>query len=80
MRILCLEVMQKELKITQDLIIKDHNILVANSLIDLVARLQLQNQISNTERTTWHHALTMISRVHKEFIETYGLLPPTQPQ
>lgn len=37
-----LEVMQRELQTTQDLIIEDHNLSVANSLIDLATRLQLQ--------------------------------------
>ena len=30
-------------------------------------------------RTTWDHAISMIGRVHKEFIDFCGLLPPIQP-
>ena len=36
-----LEVMQREIKTTQDLIIEDHNLLVVDSLIDLATRLHL---------------------------------------
>ena len=34
-----LEVKQRELKISQNLIIEDHNLLVSNSLVDLATRL-----------------------------------------
>ena len=42
---------------------------MADTLINLVARIQLQNQILDTKINAWHHALTMIARVHKVFIE-----------
>lgn len=74
-----LEAMQRELKIAQDLITKDHNLLVAKILIDLATRVQLHNQILEAKRTTWNHALAMITIVHKEFIETYLLLQLFQP-
>ena len=53
---------------------------MADSLINLAARIQLQNQILDTKINAWHHALTMIARVHKVFIEIYGLIPPIQSQ
>ena len=75
-----LEVMQREVKSTQDLINEDHNILVAESLIDLEATLQLRNHIFESARITWDHALAMINQVYKPFIEKYGLIPLIQPQ
>ena len=75
-----LEVIERELKIAQDLITKDQNLSVAEILIDLAIKLQLHNQILEIARSTWNHALTMITKVHKEFIETYGLLQLFQPQ
>ena len=74
MMITHLEVMQRELKIAQDLIKEYHNLLVDDSLIDLATRLQLQNQALEAARTTLDYALSMIRKVHKELIEKYGLL------
>ena len=75
-----LEVMQREVKSTQDLINEDHNILVAESLIDLEVRLQLQNHIFESARIAWDHALAMINQVYKPFIEKYGLIPLIRPR
>ena len=74
-----LEVMQQELTSTKDLVQRDHNLSIADNLIDLAKDLEIQIHVLESVRTTWDHTLSMIIQTHKQFIDKYGLIPPTQP-
>ena len=51
--------MQHELALAKDLVQSYHNLSTTNSLIDLVANLEIKIHILELGRTTWDHALAM---------------------
>lgn len=54
-----LDFMQCELASAKDLVQTYHNLSTTNSLIDLVASLEIKIQVLESVRTTWDHDLSM---------------------
>ena len=68
-----MEVMQKGLTMAKELMTKDANISIEESLVDLVASLEIQIQSLEVERNNWDSALAMIMQVHKAFLDKHTL-------
>ena len=74
-----LEAMERKMTIAKDLAKRDPHLSIADSLVDLVAQLEIQVQSLYVEIDNWDESLKIILELHKPFLDKHTVSVPSTP-
>ena len=68
-----IEIMKQELSLAEELMKRDENPSIEETLVELATTLEIQIQTLEVARSNWDSALSMIQQVHKSFSNKQSL-------
>lgn len=70
-----LEVIQINLNTTKEIVRRDANNYIADIMVDLAAKLEIEIKTLETLMTCWDNVVEMFLHIQDSFLDEYGLTP-----